>query len=184
MKRSTIALTCLISFLVLGVPSARALEPVPSFPSCNNPIGTLKVEHATGTHGIAGNSGTFEGQDKVYSISSSKLIQCFCPVQGDGIQTIWWKVGNVSQAEIDSMVRQGWVFVPDGSVWGLESAIYLARNSNYSCNGGVGGGDVQGDSTVKVLGWATTGTSGIVSALSVIGSISILAGLYLRRNEV
>ena len=41
----------------------------------------------------------------------------------------------MSREEIENMRDQGWIFVSDGADWGLEQTAYLARNSDYNCNG-------------------------------------------------
>jgi len=130
----TSVVASLLAFAVFSASSASAQQvSAPNFPSCDNPQGNLRVSYTSGTHGIPGNSGVFIGSDSVYDVSSQALIQCFCPEQGSGIQTNWWKIPALSQDEIDSFVKQGWIYVPTGSVWGLDDAAYLAKNLTISC---------------------------------------------------
>jgi hypothetical protein len=105
----------------------------PDFPSCSNPQGSLKVSYPDGVHGIPGSGSTYTGSDSVYTVSPSALTQCFCSIEGAGIQTNWWKIGSLSQEDIDYLKNLGWVYIPDGSIWGLEAASYMAFNSNYNC---------------------------------------------------
>jgi hypothetical protein len=120
-----------ILFILLFTKVANAYV-VPIFPSCSNPQGTLKVSYKSGTHYIVGGSG-LNGSDAVFFTSDITLIQCFCAESTGGIQTDWWKVTNLSQSEIDQLVKLGWYFISSGADWGLENAPYLARNENYSC---------------------------------------------------
>ncbi len=47
----------------------------------------------------------------------------------------------MSVEDIQNFVGQGWIYVPDGSAWGLADAPFLAFNSSFSCGGGSGGGE-------------------------------------------
>ena len=174
--KAFLSLVLLIFFLAFSYSSVKAQTP-PSFPSCLNPQGTLKVSYEDGTHGIVGSTITYTGSDKVYSVSDVSLIQCFCADDGSGIQTNWWKVSSLTQAAIDSFKNLGWFFVPSGSVWGLDDEAYLAQNINYSCLGvvlGTGGGDV--------LGLATTGNITLIYALASVGSLALFLGISKRRR--
>lgn len=112
---------------------------VPDFPGCTSPSGTPKVIYNSGTHGIVG-QGEVSGSDAVYFVGDSNIMQCYCSVDGRGIQTNWWKFSSLSHRQIDSLKKLGWIYVPDGQAWGLEKAPYLARNISYSCAvSGVGG---------------------------------------------
>ncbi len=112
----------------------------PSFPSCLNPQGVVTSSFSDGIHGIPGNTQSFSGSDIVYTVTPSTVLQCFCSPTGDGIQSNWWNVSELSNEEIQSFVTAGWVFVPDGSVWGLDAAPYLVQNITFTCAGGSGGG--------------------------------------------
>ena len=131
-----------LSLLVLffGAVSVHAQVAPPAFSSCPNPGGTLKVHYDTGLHGLVG-QGEQSGSDSVYITGESTLVQCFCPESGStGTQTNWWQVSELSQSDMDYFKSLGWVAVPDGSAWGLNSAFYFAYNTNFSCGGGGGGG--------------------------------------------
>ncbi|KKT58501.1 MAG: hypothetical protein UX91_C0006G0039 [Candidatus Amesbacteria bacterium GW2011_GWB1_47_19] len=125
----TLALSLLVSLLLSASPVV-ASQSVPDFPSCTNPSGSsLKVAYDSGIHGIVGDPGVYSGSDSVYTLSDTRLIQCFCPAgSGSGIQTDWWKYSE--------SVPAGWTFVPSGAVWGLDAAPYVARNSGYNCHEG------------------------------------------------
>jgi LPXTG-motif cell wall-anchored protein len=131
-------------------------------------------------------------------------MQCFCSKNGDGIQTNWWKVSSLSFEEVEYLKALGWVYIPNGSVWGLQEAPYMAYNTEYDCGeddddddddndndddddedddneGGIGG--VLGASTVgEVLGLASTGDAQAIALLVGTGSLSAAAGLYLLKK--
>lgn len=120
---------------LLSAANVLAVE-VPEYPVCSNPQGTLKVSYESGSHAIVGEEGLREGKDEVYSLDGERLLQCLCEENGDGTQTNWWKVSSLTQEEIEILVKLGWQYVPSGANWGLESAPYLAMNSEYACGGG------------------------------------------------
>jgi len=147
--------------LLLGtiVPKAMA-QTVPSFPSCSNPQGSVKVSYSEGTHGIVGNGGTFTGSDTVYTLSDTTITQCFCADNGDGTQTNWWHAASLTAQEIQILKNQGWISVPNGELWGLAAGEWLAFNSSYSCGSNSSSPDILAASTGTggdVLGLATTG---------------------------
>lgn len=114
------------------VSSVNAAD-VPSFPSCSNPQGILKVSYSSGTHYIVGGSGV-SGSDAVYYTADNALIQCFCADNGSGIQTNWWRIADsLSQGTIDQLIKLGWFYIPSGADWGLDNVAYLATNQNYTC---------------------------------------------------
>lgn len=131
MKKFVLALLGALVF----VPSVYAIDGVPAFPSCVSPSGTLQVSYDTGVHGIVGDPSEHVGSDKVYLLGDSNLVQCFCSTNGAGIQTNWWRVSSLSQDQIDQLAKDGWTYIPDGSAWGLDQTAYMAKNTNFSCNG-------------------------------------------------
>jgi hypothetical protein len=159
----------------------------PEFPTCSNPSGSVKVEYQSGNHAIVGETSLRQGSDKVYSIENGNYMQCFCPEQGSGIQTNWWRLGQIDQKLIDSMKSQGWHYIPDGSDWGLTSDPYLAKNNDYSCNGGTGGGTtssgIGGGVSDSVLGLAATGDNKNYIALISLGISFIAGGLLIRKSK-
>lgn len=168
------------SFLVSIALAANA----PDFPSCTSPSGEIKVEYVSGQHAIVGESVLREGSDKVYSLFDGNTLQCFCPENGQGIQTNWWKFGQLSQEQIDSLKVQGWHFVPDGTDWGLTADPYLAKNEDYDCkpNGagdppsrGQGGGDV-------LSSLAPTGDNTRYIGLVSLGVALVAVGLLLKKH--
>ena len=176
-----------IMFIVLflistHVGGASALTEQPSFPSCTAPTGTLKVKYDSGTHGIVGNTGVYQGRDSVYQLDTGNVFQCFCPESGDiGIQTNFWKFPPMTEGDIQSFKSDGWVFIPDGSLWGLMSDPYLAKNYDYQCrgassggNGGIGGGG-------QVLGgFAETGDIVTLLGAGAIGVSLMVFGTLIR----
>lgn len=200
---SAITLIVLVQALT---PAVKAVD-APSFTSCVNPQGEVKANYETGTHGIAGKNGLYEGKDSVYKISENALTQCFCAVDGSGIQTNWWKVSALTESEIKVYESQGWIYIPNGALWGLENAPYLAKNSDYSCksNGGSGGsnsdsgsnssssssnssGSTSGSSSAsggigQVLGLASTGNSIFLLGTALTSGLSLLLGLIFKKRS-
>jgi len=179
----------LFSLFVLGaftLTSTVKAVTTPSFPACVNPQGTLKVSYSQGTHGIVGNTGTYTGSDAVYTLSEDTLSQCFCAEDGNGIQSNWWKVTSLTQDDIQVLKNDGWFYVPNGSLWGLTQDAYMVQNSNYSCRGDTGGGDILASSTTSapdVLGLATTGNSVTILGLATIGLFSLGVSYSLRKRS-
>ena len=201
--------TNLITFFIVFIAVAYSINATatPTFPSCLNPQGELKVQHLNGIHGVPGDVTTYSGHDSVYQLTQDTVTQCLCPVNGNGIQTDWWNIKNLTQEEIDSYVNNGWIFVPSGSVWGLEADPYLAKNSSYSCiggkggggtsnssssssssssntssSGGQGGGEISSTST-QILSLASTGNILTVYLLFIIGISLLISGIYIRRID-
>lgn len=181
-----------ISFWFAAFNQAQAYQ-VPQFTSCVNPQGQVKVNYDNGTHGIVGNTSSFQGKDTVYSLSGDALTQCFCSSDGKGIQTNWWKVSSLTEDEINLLRSQGWIFVPNGALWGLENTPYLAFNSEYICKSsqgftpttdipgpGGGGGSILGITTGSVLGLASTGNIKFIITILSFSLLAILLGLILK----
>jgi hypothetical protein len=168
--------------LFLGVPKALAVT-TPTFPICANPQGTVVVSYTSGTHGIPGSPTSYSGSDAVYRLSDTALSQCFCSTNGEGIQTNWWKVSSLTDSEIAILKSEGWISIPDGSVWGLDSGPYMALNSNYLCGGvggsvlglGTGGGDI--------LGLATTGNIATVYSVFSLALLLLTVGIVLPQTS-
>ena len=117
-----------------NITSYSSEKTTPNFTSCLNPQGTVIADYHDGIHGIAGNQNTFTGSDKVFKDQSTGAVtQCFCPTNGQGMQTNWMKAENFSQDEIKTYESHGWVYIPVGSDWGLDPAPYLAQNNSFSC---------------------------------------------------
>lgn len=143
---------------------------VPSFPNCANPQGAVVSAYTDGEHGIVGDQSTHIGRDTVYKLSDDTVTQCFCSTSGEGIQTNWWKASSLSQEQTDILKSQGWYYVPNGNLWGLDSAPYVAQNISSSClpgttsNSGSNGSSsssttASSDPSGSVLGLASTGDS-------------------------
>lgn len=189
-----VAISIFFVFPIITSAVVYAATP-PDFPNCVSPKGTVTSSYPSGSFGIAGSTGSFSGSDTVYKLSPDTLTQCFCSVDGAGTQTNWWKVSSLTNTEINELVAQGWIFVPDGSVWGLDQAPYLAKNANYSCKSGGGsggssggssssnGGSVQGASTGQVLGLASTGNIALATTLLVGGLVFLSTGLFVAKKK-
>lgn len=183
MVAKIVSILILLIFSFVFTTSVSAVA-TPGFPICSNPQGTLKVEYNEGTHGVVGNTSEYKGSDKVYTLSDSTLIQCFCANNGNGIQTNWWKASSLTEEEIEILKRQGWYWVPNGALWGLENVSYLAFNSSYNCKGegGIGGpqGSVLGASTTSL---ATTGNTIILYTIAGIGLTSLILAFVSKKHE-
>jgi len=151
----------------------------PDFPSCVNPQGSIIANYSSGTHGVPGIVTSFQGTDTVYAVTKEAIVQCLCPVNGEGVQTNWWKIPALSREEIESFKSQGWVFVPDGLVWGLNPTAFLARNANFSC----GGVSAAVTSVGDVLGLAATGNIVTIYGLFFTGLLSLMVGYLLNRRN-
>lgn len=168
--------TILLASLAFNVSAAQAVT-TPDFPNCANPQGTLKVSYDEGVHGIVGRSAEYKGSDSVYQVNDNTLLQCFCSEDGNGIQTNWWKIDSLTEDEIQTLKNLGWSYVPNGALWGLEDAVYMAKSDEYACSGseesdaGTGG---------QVLGLATTGNIGTLYGFLIAGLGSLAFGFYLR----
>lgn len=206
----TILSAVLLIVLSQAVSPAAFASDVPNFTSCVNPKGELKASYETGTHGIAGMPGLYNGKDVVYKISDQALTQCFCPEDGSGIQTNWWKIEGLSESEIKVYESLGWIYIPNGALWGLDNAPYLAKNSDYTCksSGGNGGGEngsnsssgsssggsssnssgsnssvSQGSGGIgQVLGLASTGNSVLLVGTALTSGLSLIIGLFLKKR--
>lgn len=203
------AILSAILLIILSQATPAFASDVPSFTSCVNPKGEVKASYENGTHGIAGMPGLFSGKDVVYQISGEALTQCFCADNGSGVQTNWWKIPQMTESEIKTYEAQGWIYIPNGALWGLENAPYLAKNSDYVCkssggNGGSGdsgsgsgsnsgsssnnssgfvGGSSNGSGGIgQVLGLASTGNSVFLLGTALTSGLSIFVGLYLKKR--
>jgi hypothetical protein len=176
----------------------------PNFPECKTPQGELKVFYPEGTHGIVGDPSTFTGSDSVYILSDATLSQCFCADHGrQGIQTNWWKVSSLTFEELETLKKEGWIFVPDGSLWGLEAAPYMAQNTTYKCGTHNDGGDDDNDDNDddddddndgdvlgtltsiggQVLGLAATGNWLDITLLGTAGVVSLGTAAFLLKKK-
>lgn len=193
--KKILVLTFFLSTLFFVGKVFATLPTPPNFPSCVNPQGQLIVSYNSGTHGVPGDPNPYQGNDSVYLVSPDSVMQCLCTDDGSGTQTNWWKVSSLIREEIDSLIAQGWIFIPDGSVWGLEDTTYLAKNVSFSCRssggGGGGGGSSSsssssggtgGGSVGEVLGLAFTGNILYIYFFAVAGLVSVLLGLIKSKK--
>lgn len=183
LKKILLSAFLILSFNFFFIGKVFALND-PSFPTCAAPIGTLKVYYANGNHGIPGDTATHSGSDWVYTYTDGQLVQCFCPPNGTGIQTNWWKIPDMSQDEIKKYLGVGWNYIADGSAWGLDNAPYLAKNYEISCAfGGRGGGEVLGIGGGEVLGLAATGNITQIIGSFAFGVFLLYCATKLREEE-
>jgi len=147
--------------------TVRAVNDRPIF-SCSAPIGTIIASYSSGTHGIPGDYGTHTGSDTVYQVNTDHVLQCFCPDNGQsGIQSNWLKVSDLSQEELYYYQKLGWVYVPNGSLWGLDEASFLVKNDSYECRSSEGGSGGSGSGNSGNTGGNNGGSSNSGSNSSV-----------------
>lgn len=178
-------ISTLIAIMAIAIGTTQAYAE-PTFPSCANVQGALKVENSSGVHGIAGRADTYTGSDKVYQIDANNLLmQCFCPENGNGIQTNWWKANHLSDDQIKVLKSQGWIYITEGTAWGLDSGPYLAKNSDYNCkptttsNNSSTNNVGSSSPIVQVLSLANTGNIIFIYTIAIAGLLSISTGLFL-----
>lgn len=169
-----------LSFFLISTRLSFAISQ-PSFPVCSFPTGTLKVSYDEGSHGIPGDMAEYQGRDDVYEVNDTISYQCFCADNGEGIQTNWWKISGLAQSDIDYLKRLGWIYVPDGNLWGLTGDPYLALSTTYTCGaGGVGGGEVLGVNTWNL---AATGNKPLIFLLIGLGMAFFLLGWLVQKKS-
>lgn len=176
----------LINFFYGGIPYVYAVD-TPNFPACTNPSGTIRVDYPSGNHGIVGSTSEFSGRDTVYQLTEDTLSQCFCSTNGEGIQTNWWQVSSLTDEQIDILKKDGWDFVPNGALWGLEETPYLAKSSDYACGGSNSSNSSSSASSQAsilgdILGLASTGNNALFYSLGIFGLTSLIMGLILKKN--
>jgi hypothetical protein len=114
---------------------------------------------------------------EVFSLEGDNFTQCYCPTNGQiGIKTNWLAAGSISKEDQNVLITQGWVYILDGAGWGLSNQPYLAKNTEFSCNGGGGGGtEGGGGGGTNGSSNGSGGTNGAGGGGDVLG-ISTLAG--------
>lgn len=204
MKNLFVVLALLTAILAVSK-TAYAVAVDTSSTSCLAPVGNVIADYPNGTHGIVGGTGK-EGHDTVYSQINGNALQCLCATDGTGTQTNWLSIGEMSQDQIKIYENQGWIFVPDGSVWGLSDGSYLAKNISYSCGGGSSttqnsGGDGKSDgqsdgrsdgrsdgasfvqaATGNASALASTGNIVYIFSALIAGIFMTIFGIWLRKN--
>jgi hypothetical protein len=133
MYKKALAISSIAVALSMSVALPAYATDVPNFGSCVNPQWgqTQSNYNSNNGNGVIG-VGSFSGTDTIYS-SNGNLLQCLCTNSGQGYQTNWLNVSNLSQNDIDNLKARGWMYVPDGRAWGLSANAYMAQNSNYAC---------------------------------------------------
>lgn len=195
MNKSFLLTILAVSYLSLagGVNAATT-----NFPSCIAPTGNRIANYDNGTHGIP-DVGSKIGKDAVYSQGEGNALQCFCGTDGTGIQTNWLNASDLTQDEIKVLQNEGWIYIPDGSAWGLSQGAYLAKNISYSCSSTTtnsGGGDGRTDgltdgrsdgrgSIVQAASGslASTGNLLFIAEIFGLGVLLSMVGLVMRSKS-
>jgi hypothetical protein len=183
MKTKLISAIALLTVSAASVGQVYAAVTVPTFPSCVNPQGALKVSYDSGSHGIIGMDGLKTGSDKVFKVSDyDQLIQCFCPENGNGIQTNWYAANQLSSTDIEYLKKEGWLYAADGKAWGLAEIPYVAKNYDYNCKPTSNSTPTPTPNTTVagVLSLASTGNVTFLYTLMLLGFASLATGLVLR----
>jgi hypothetical protein len=180
MKKPIIYLILLILLFSLQTHPVNAAE-VPDFPFCPNPGGTKIADYNDGNHGIVGSNQTYSGSDTVFSLDDRRLVQCYCSHSGSGIQTNWWRYGFIDNDQMKILLNQGWHYIPNGRVWGLQDSAYITKNISYSCKGGIGGAEDVIDDP-QILGLADTGTKPQIILFVLTGIGLLILSKKLRSN--
>jgi len=183
MTTKIVSLAVFLTICSSLVGQVNAAVTVPGFPSCVNPQGALKVSYDNGSHAIIGMDGLRTGSDKVFKVSDyNQLIQCFCPENGNGIQTNWYAVDKLSIGDIEILQKEGYFYAPDGEDWGLADLPYIAKNYDYNCKPTSNSTPTPTPQTsvAGVLALANTGNITFVYSLMLVGFASLLTGLLLR----
>ena len=203
----------LISFFIVLLTTASIAHATetPTFPSCLNPQGTIKVSYQSGIHGVPGSFRDYSGTDIVYDLGNGNVLQCLCEPNGTGTQTNWLKACEADKETIAYYESNGWLYVPNGTAWGLEDCSYFAMNLSYSCVGGAGGnngsngGSSSGSSSSsssssssnsssngsgstvssigQILGLASTGNIAIIYGFLTAGILFIIFGVIMSRFQ-
>lgn len=168
-----------ISLLVLTTLSALPAhaDTIPNFGSCVNPQGKVLASYEKGKHGIVGKKDLVSGSDAVYQSSNRGVTQCFCPEDGNGIQTNWYDASKLTSAEIETRKKEGWTYFATGHDWNLKDVPYLAKNSDYACKKTAN----KKSEAAKVLSLASTGESVTIYAFIISGAAFLISGLILRK---
>ena len=183
--KKIISILSLLSLMF--VPSVHAID-IPEFPHCSNTGGQIIAKYESGIHGVPGNPTTFSGRDTVYRLDDTRTVQCLCLEDNTGIQTNWWKVSSISQEEIDTLKKLDWIFIPNGTSWGLSDSAYFAKNSNFSCGSNSNGQILSSSTSINngvggsVLGLAATGGSIELIGFASLGIAILTAGIILKKR--
>lgn len=185
MKGAKFLAPALLLLGMLFAPRSVFAIDTPDFPACANPQGTKIVDVGFGTHGIVGDQNTYTGADKVWLQDNGNLMQCFCSVTANGIQTNWWRVSSLTESELSILKADGWIYVPSGAPWGLSDSEYMAKNNGFSCVGSYGGGNSGSSNSLvgQVLGLAFTGNIAYVYAFLGAGMFLITLGFVLTKSK-
>jgi hypothetical protein len=134
MNKKVLALTAISTTLYLSAAFPVSANQTPDFGTCLNPQWSLTQTNynSNNGNGVVG-IGSFSGTDKIYA-SGGNVLQCLCTDNGEGYQTNWLKASGFSSSEIQNLKAQGWIYIADGSQWGLSNTAYLAKNISYECN--------------------------------------------------
>ncbi len=205
-KLGSLLFSVVLSLVLLGSNSVvLANTNIPDFSVCANPSGSIVADYPDGTHGIAGEVGDYVGSDKVYKLEDGNNMQCFCPEDGEGIQTNWLKVTD-EETDVDYYKNLGWVYIPNGALWGLDQGPYFAQNTRYLCKSDNGSSDSSSSSSssssgdlssgsggpglpgevsnwlANILSLASTGNNELFYSVGILGVISIALGVYLKKK--
>ncbi len=175
-KRKIIIAISLVLFTTMSALPVHA-DGLPNFGSCVNPQGKVIASYENGKHGIVGRKDLVSGSDSVYQSSDKGVTQCFCPEDGNGIQTNWFDASKLTSAEIETYKKEGWTYFATGYDWNLKDVPYLAKNTDYACKKTA----TKKSEASKVLSLASTGESVTIYAFILSGAAFLITGMVLRK---
>lgn len=204
MYKKLLSMSAIAATLYMSAALPVYANAVPDFGTCVNPQWSQTQVNTGSNHGVI-NVGSFAGTDTIYQ-SNGNVLQCLCTDSGEGYQTNWLKVSDYSNAQIDELKAQGWMYVPYGKDWGLDNAPYLAKNETYTCTSctptpttvtptetpAPGPTSTPGPTTTPTpetkveaaaaSNLASTGTKVVILVSLLAGVASLIAGMVIRKK--
>jgi len=171
----------LVTIILALVLSLTAVQPVVAsgaktngvaFGSCVNPQWSVSQVNKGNDHGVVGHTESYAGTDTIYK-SSGNALQCLCIENGKGVETKWMDASGLSDSQVATYKKEGWIYVATGSNWGLNDVQYLAKNSDYACKS-------KEAAAPTVSGLASTGNVSFIYFLILLGGASLIAGMVVN----
>jgi hypothetical protein len=170
----------LFTIILALILSLTAVQPVAAsgaktngveFGSCVNPQWSVSQVNKGNDHGVVGHTESYAGTDTIYK-SGGNALQCLCIENGKGVETKWMDASGLSDSQVATYKKEGWIYVATGSNWGLKDVPYLAKNSDFACKS-------KEAAAPKVSTLASTGNVSFIYFLILMGAASLIAGLTL-----
>ena len=171
----------LFTFILVFVLALTSVQPVAAsgaqnngveFGSCVNPQWSVSQVNKGNDHGVVGETESYAGTDTIYK-SCGNALQCLCIENGKGIETKWMDASGLSDSQVSTYKKEGWIYVATGSNWGLKDVPYLAKNSDFACKS-------KEAAEPKVSTLASTGDVAFIYFLVLLGGASLIAGMVVN----